>query len=47
MGLIPLALFGGAFFVPMAVSLMGGLIASTVLTIFVVPSLYYLLEKNK
>jgi multidrug efflux pump len=46
MGLIPLALFGGAFFVPMAVSLMGGLIASTALTIFVVPTLYYMLEKK-
>lgn len=45
MGLIPLALFGGAFFIPMAVSLMGGLIASTILTLFVVPATYYLLEK--
>ncbi|RJX25725.1 MAG: efflux RND transporter permease subunit [Acholeplasma sp.] len=45
-GLIPLAIFGGAFFTPMAVSLMGGLIASTALTIFVVPTAYYLLERN-
>lgn len=47
MGLIPLALFGGLFFRPMAVSLMGGLIASTILTIFVVPATYYLLENKK
>lgn len=47
MGLIPLALFGGAFFTPMAVSLIGGLIASTMLTIFVVPSAYYLVENKR
>lgn len=47
MGLIPLAVFGGAFFTPMAVSLIGGLIASTILTIFVVPTLYYLIENKK
>lgn len=47
MGLIPLALFGGAFFTPMAVSLIGGLIASTILTIFVVPSAYYLIEHER
>lgn len=47
MGLIPLALFGGAFFTPMAVSLIGGLVASTILTIFVVPTLYYFVENNQ
>ena len=47
MGLIPLALFGGAFFTPMAVSLIGGLVASTILTIFVVPSVYYLVENKQ
>lgn len=47
MGLIPLALFGGAFFTPMAVSLIGGLIASTILTIFVIPTAYYFIENKK
>jgi multidrug efflux pump subunit AcrB len=47
MGLIPLAINGGAMFTPMAVSLMGGLIASTFLTLVVIPSTYYLLERNK
>ena len=45
MGLVPLVIYGGAFFTPMAVSLMGGLIASTILTIFIIPSAYYLLER--
>jgi len=47
MGLIPLAIFGGDFFRPMAISLMGGLFASTALTIFVVPATYYLFERRK
>jgi len=46
LGLIPLALYGGAFFSPMAVTLMGGLTMSTLLTIFVIPSAYYLFEKK-
>ena len=45
-GLIPLALYGGEFFNPMAVTLIGGLATSTLLTIFVIPALYYLLEKR-
>ncbi len=45
-GLIPLAIYGGEFFNPMAVTLIGGLATSTLLTIFVIPSLYYLIEKR-
>ena len=45
-GLIPLALYGGEFFNPMAVTLIGGLAISTLLTIFVIPALYYMIEKR-
>jgi len=45
-GLIPLALYGGEFFNPMAVTLIGGLATSTLLTIFVIPALYYMFEKR-
>jgi multidrug efflux pump subunit AcrB len=47
MGLVPLAINGGAMFTPMAVSLMGGLIASTFLTLLVIPATYYLIENKK
>jgi multidrug efflux pump subunit AcrB len=47
LGLVPLALYGGSFFAPMAVTLMGGLTVSTLLTIFVIPALYYMVEKDK
>ncbi|MCK5129185.1 MAG: efflux RND transporter permease subunit [Clostridiales bacterium] len=45
-GLIPLALYGGEFFNPMAITLIGGLATSTLLTIFVIPALYYMIEKR-
>lgn len=44
LGLIPLMVNGGEFFSPLAVVFMGGIISTTVLTIFVVPSLYMLLN---
>jgi multidrug efflux pump subunit AcrB len=47
MGLVPLAINGGEMFTPMAVSLMGGLIASTFLTLLVIPATYYLIENKK
>ncbi|XMB86115.1 efflux RND transporter permease subunit [Mycoplasmatota bacterium WC44] len=46
-GLIPLAITGGNFFKPMAFSLMGGVIVSTLLTLYVVPSLYHAYLNNK
>jgi len=39
-GLIPLAIGGGEFWAPMAITIMGGLIFSTVLTLGFVPMLY-------
>ncbi len=46
-GLIPLAVFGGDFFRPMAVTFMGGMITSTLLVLFVIPSLYYFTYKKR
>ncbi|NLM42616.1 MAG: efflux RND transporter permease subunit, partial [Clostridiales bacterium] len=45
-GLIPLALSGSSLMVPMAVSLMSGLMVSTLLTIVVIPVVYSLFEKR-
>lgn len=42
-GLIPLAIFGGPLFEPMAVVIIFGLALATLLTLFVVPALYALL----
>ncbi len=49
LGLIPLLITGGNFFRPMAITFIGGMITSTLLTIFLVPSIYYLLfnRRNK
>lgn len=47
LGLIPLALYGGDFFRPMAVTLMGGLFTSTLFVLFVIPGLYYVTYKRK
>lgn len=46
LGLIPL-IFSGTLFVPMAVSLMSGLLVSTLLTLVIIPVVYSLIEKNK
>jgi multidrug efflux pump subunit AcrB len=46
LGLIPLLLTGGDFFKPLAITFMGGMVTSTILTIFLVPSVYYLLYKK-
>ena len=43
MGLIPLALSGSSLFAPMAVSLMAGLLASTFLTMVIIPVMYSLI----
>ena len=44
-GLVPLALSASSFFTPMAVTLMTGLMISTLLTLIVIPTLYSLIEK--
>ncbi len=47
-GLLPLSLFGGALWAPMTNGMIFGLLVSTVLTLFVIPSLYVLMaEKMK
>lgn len=45
-GLVPLALYGGPLFQPMAVVIMFGLALATVLTLFVVPALYAVVIEN-
>jgi len=47
LGLIPILLTGGSFFKPLAITFMGGIVTSTILTLFLVPSVYYLIYKNK
>jgi len=47
LGLIPLLLTGGSFFRPLAITFMGGVVTSTVLTLFLVPSVYYMLYKER
>jgi len=47
LGLIPLLITGGNFFRPLAITFMGGLVTSTIITIFLVPSFYYMIYKNK
>jgi multidrug efflux pump len=46
-GLLPLALYGGLFFAPMAVALIGGLAVATLMTIFVIPAMYFFIERKK
>jgi multidrug efflux pump subunit AcrB len=45
-GLLPLSLFGGALWAPMTNAMIFGLIVSTGLTLFVVPSLYVLMVER-
>ncbi len=47
LGIIPLALFGGDFFRPLAVTFMGGMFTSTLLVLFIIPQLYYITSKKK
>ncbi len=46
MGLFPLAISGNELFAPMAVALMSGLVASTFLTMIVIPVIYSLVETS-
>jgi multidrug efflux pump subunit AcrB len=43
-GMLPMAVMGGSMWRPMAVCIISGLLVSTVLTLIVVPSLFYKLE---
>jgi multidrug efflux pump len=45
-GLIPLALSKSPLTVPMAIALMSGLIVSTLLTLIIIPTVYYYFNKN-
>ncbi|MCT4631639.1 MAG: efflux RND transporter permease subunit [Firmicutes bacterium] len=47
MGLFPLAISGNSLFAPMAISLMAGLMVSTVLTMVIVPVIYSLISRVK
>jgi multidrug efflux pump subunit AcrB len=46
-GLIPLTLKGGTLWAPMGWTIIGGLLASTVMTLIIVPVSYKILEKEK
>lgn len=46
LGLLPLALFGDALFVPMAVLMLFGLLVSMLVNLVLVPLVYYLVFKN-
>jgi len=43
-GLIPLMFSGNSFFAPLAIALTGGLTVSTIMTLVVVPTIYYLMQ---
>ncbi len=47
LGLIPLLISGGNFFRPLAITFMGGMITSTIITIFLVPSVYSMIYSKK
>ncbi|MCK5761890.1 MAG: efflux RND transporter permease subunit, partial [Candidatus Izimaplasma sp.] len=47
LGLIPLLITGGNFFRPLAITFMGGVVTSTVLTLFLVPSVYYMIYRGR
>ncbi len=46
-GLIPLAMGGSSLMVPMAISLMSGLMVSTLLTLVIIPVVYEIFQKDK
>ncbi|WP_081869929.1 efflux RND transporter permease subunit [Endozoicomonas numazuensis] len=45
-GLLPLTLSGSVMWVPMGWAIIGGLVASTILTLIVVPVLYVILSNE-
>ncbi len=46
-GLLPMAISGGAMFEPMATLMIGGLLIASIVSVFFVPSMYYLCFKNR
>lgn len=46
-GLVPLAISGSSLFEPMSISQMSGMMVATLLTLVVIPIVYYLLEKKR
>ncbi|MGB0835122.1 MAG: efflux RND transporter permease subunit [Psychrobium sp.] len=46
-GLVPMAISGGAMFEPMATLMIGGLLVASVVSVFFVPSLYFLFFKRQ
>ena len=46
LGIVPLAVFGGDFFRPLAVTFMGGMLTSTLLVLFIIPQLYYITKRK-
>ncbi len=46
LGLLPMAIAGGAMFEPMATLMIGGLLLSSVMSLFFVPSAYYLFFRD-
>ncbi|GAB6109683.1 efflux RND transporter permease subunit [Fusibacter bizertensis] len=46
-GLVPMSLSGSSFFSPMAIALMGGLSVSTLLTLIVIPLIYFQTHKRE
>jgi len=46
-GLLPLTLFGGSMWGPMGWVIIGGLFAATLVTLLLVPALYFLLERGQ
>jgi len=47
LGLLPMALSGGAMFEPMATLMIGGLLLSSIMSLFFVPSAYYLFFRKE
>lgn len=47
LGVLPLALTGGDFFRPMAITFMGGMMISATLVLVIIPGLYYLTYRRK
>jgi multidrug efflux pump subunit AcrB len=47
LGLLPKALSGGAMFEPMATLMIGGLLLSSIMSLFFVPSAYYLFFRKE
>ncbi|MCP4123316.1 MAG: efflux RND transporter permease subunit, partial [Bacteroidetes bacterium] len=46
LGLLPMAISGGPMFEPMATLMIGGLTLSSIMSLFFVPSVYYLFFRN-